>query len=1236
MRLGIIAAAEASPSASDPNVGERDATLMRERLALEDLGFVVHTLDPAVDMAEQLDGLLADYAGQLDDVLLYASSLVAVVDDGECFLCLDPAEPDVGDALRDVAGALAQRALGGTLLIVDARFDDPQADRALMQQVVDAIHACAVSDHGPVELIVAARPAGAHLERIPSRLTAALLEAIDGVEGPISAREAYVAAIQAADLGGWPNAVGYVPAAASLQLRDPALTPSMRVPPILAASQPPAAPAPAPASTPAQAAPATSPAPAAATAPATAPAAAVPSSPPAPPAAAAGLRSEALTPVPVPAQPPVDEPSAAPTSEPAVASSQPPAASAPKPPFGEAPAGDGETPTEPIQPVAPVVADAPAAAPADGFDPPPAAAIPEGFGPPSSSNPPAAPAAGFEPPPAAVGAAGTVQPVSGLAPPSSIPTEPPPAKPARRRKRRSRPRRPAPPSERCEVATVSLPVRKKPRPSDFPLPKVVVSARVDPRKKPTLRKIDADGLEVPDFLKETQAEGPAAKRVDGETAPQDSDAPAALDSAIEIDVETELEPVGPPGPAPKRKPPQPEEPPIPSKKLSDWTVEDFIEAGDAQLAAGFVDKALADYKKGLGKLGTATTPVRAEIYVRMAELMRKRGKTRVAISNFEKALAIVADDRRALMGVLELHAEQENWRAVQSVEDRYLDGLTEDDDERLAQLLAFGDRWCEIAKDDKRAKERFLQATKSHPKRIEPLQKLLGIYERQKSLEHVLDTKRRIAALVDDPSKRARVYFELGEYCMFEVSREEDAFAAFELALDSDPTMLEALEVLATALAEHQEWAEIERIYAKMCGVFVERDDEASKVVLAQLYDKQALLYRDHLEDPEMALKALQNELEIVPDRLAARLLAAGVAAELERPAEELVQLRWAAELSPRRLETYQRLFALGQLHDERETSFLAASVCVLLGEASEAQRGVYDEHRVEGVPMHHHPMRPEAWAWLRLRRRDASVDRIMRAVAPAILRVRILQLESDNKLPSLPSAGLQDPKTSTISAVRSLSWGCQYLGMEAPAIYLAEDSDVTLDAPFAKHQSTIIGRGALSGRSMGQLAFLVGRHLALRLPEHELVAHIQSIDEISACFLASLKLVLGQAPPSSVPAKAIDTLASMIEQHQTELEREALDSAVRQFVEANGRVNLTAWVASVELCATRAGYLLCGDLQTAAEVVRKEGDQPFATTEQRIDDLCAFAVSGANLKLRQELGSSIGGSEGLPPLTKR
>jgi len=789
------------------------------------------------------------------------------------------------------------------------------------------------------------------------------------------------------------------------------------------------------------------------------------------------------------------------------------------------------------------------------------------------------------------------------------------------------------------VATVSLPVRKKPRPSDFPLPKVVVSARVDPRKKPTLRNIETSGLETPDYLKETQAEGPAAKRA---AEPPHDQVEAAPDSHDDIEIDTEIdgeiEPIGPPGPAPKRAVPEPEEPAVkrPSKKPADWTVEDYIEAGDNELAAGFVDKALADYKKGLGKLGTATTPLRAEIYVRMAELMRKRGKIRVAISNFEKALAIVSTDARALKGLLELHAAQQNWRAMHGVEDRYLAGLPKEDDTRLEQLLAFGDRWRELAKDDKRAKERYLQARDDYPKQIEPLRRLLLVFEQQKAIEHVLDTRRRIAALVDDPAQRARVYFELGEYCMFEVSREEEAFAAFELALDSDPTMLEALEVLATALAEQQEWGEIERVYAKMCGVFVERDDETSQAVLAQLYNKQALLFRDHLEDPDSALKALEGELAIVPKRLGARLLAADVAAELERPADELVHLRWAAELSPRRIETYQRLFLLGRQHDEPETAFLGASVCALLGEASETELSFYNEHRVEGVPMHHRPMRPEAWAWLRLRERAASVDRIMRAVAPAVLRIRILQLEADKKLPPLPSSGPQDAKASTISAVRSLSWGCRHLGMEPPAIYVAEDSDVALEAPFAKHQSTIIGRGALSGRSMGQLAFLVGRHLALRLPEHELVAHIQSIDELSACFLAALKVVLGQAPASSVSAKAIDALATLIEQNQTETERKALQSAVEQFGEAGGRVNLSAWVASVELCATRTGYVLCGDLQTAVDVIREEGDRPFATVEQRIDDLCAFAVGGANLKLRQELGSSIGSAEELPALTQR
>jgi tetratricopeptide (TPR) repeat protein len=656
------------------------------------------------------------------------------------------------------------------------------------------------------------------------------------------------------------------------------------------------------------------------------------------------------------------------------------------------------------------------------------------------------------------------------------------------------------------------------------------------------------------------------------------------------------------------------------KKYTDWTVEDHIAAGDRYFAKEDLDNAHGELKKALGKLGTAATPARAEIYIRIAQILRKQGNGRVAVSNFEKALGIVPNDLRALGGLIELHAEQGNWRSVFAVEDKLLASLPSGGPERLAELLSFGDRALGRG-DANQAKARFIQARDEYPRDLRPLEKLQAIFEEQKAIEHVLDNKRRIAALLDDPSARARAYLELGQYCLASVQSEEEALAAFELALDSDPTLLQALEVLAGALAESQEWAELERVYRKMIRAFTERQDGSSRTVLAELHRKLALLYRDHLEDPEQALAALDGELAIRPYDLSGQLLAAEISDELAQPAKTLVYLRKAAEVDPTRVETYRRLYALGHKHGEPETSFLAASVTVARGKAEARETATYERHKVDGVPPHKRPIRREAWSWLRDRHHDPVVDRVMSAVAPAVLRTRVLQLEERGKLPPLPER--QDPKTSTVSVVRSIGWASQFLAVDAPAIYIDDKVDVALSSRFAKHQTTIIGRSALRGKNLGELAFLVGRHLALRTPEHELVAHMQSIDELSACFLAAIKLVLGAAPAGPL-STIVDNLARLLATQQTDEERAALDAAVRKLAQRGDQLNLGEWVASVERCATRAGYLLCGDLCTAVAMVESEGDSPFSTAQSRVDDLCAFAVSGSHMKLRQELGSSL------------
>jgi tetratricopeptide (TPR) repeat protein len=676
-------------------------------------------------------------------------------------------------------------------------------------------------------------------------------------------------------------------------------------------------------------------------------------------------------------------------------------------------------------------------------------------------------------------------------------------------------------------------------------------------------------------------------------------------------------------------------PPVPKarKRAADMTVEDHLEAGDLARSLGHLDESVAHYKKGLAKLGTEVTPERAAIYMRLGHVMRAKGNLRVAVSNFDKALGITPNDRDALAALIELNAEQGNWRGVNNAEQKFLAGA-DDGPDKLAMLLASGDRWLTRAEDKRRAKERYAQARDEFPDDVEPLRRLVRIYDAEGAHDYALEARRTIAEMASDPRERAQVYFELGELCLDELGKEAEAYAAFEQALDADPTMLNVLEVLATALADHQEWGELERIYHKMVEKFSSRaSDEATQTVLAELHHRRALLYRDHLEDPEHALESIDHEIALRPGQLSTRIMAAELAAEIGDGPRALDHLRAAASLEPTRAETYRQLFALGQRFDAPEIAFQAASVLHVLDLAGDRERIVYQEHRTD-VPPHARPLPPEAWALLR-EERDTSVEEVMRAVAPAVLRTRVKQLSADGKLPELPEEFRQDPATSTVSAVRSLNWAARYLGVACPDIYVDPKTDATFQAPFAHAQSTVVGKGAhaqstvvgkgaLSGRTLCELAFLAGRHLGYRLPEHELVAHLNTVDELTLCFLAALKLVLGKAPVSGAVAEAVDTFGKLLSSQQTPEERESLIAAVDRFSEAGGRVSLNEWIRAVELCCHRAGLIMCGDLRVAVALLEEEGDSPYLTVKQRVDDLCAFAVSKAYARLRLELGSSL------------
>jgi tetratricopeptide (TPR) repeat protein len=181
-RLALIATPRLVPD-RPPLPGALDGDLVRSRLPLDDTRFRVVDLDPAVDLAEQIDVLLEREAPGADDsVVLYASGAAALSDAGEFFLCLDPANPDTGDAIADVAAVFRDRAAGAVLFVLECRHAADEADPFRSATVVAAAKDSLKGVAPGIALLIGARPAAEGAEELPSPFTRVLVETIDDVD----------------------------------------------------------------------------------------------------------------------------------------------------------------------------------------------------------------------------------------------------------------------------------------------------------------------------------------------------------------------------------------------------------------------------------------------------------------------------------------------------------------------------------------------------------------------------------------------------------------------------------------------------------------------------------------------------------------------------------------------------------------------------------------------------------------------------------------------------------------------------------------------------------------------------------------------------------------------------------------------------------------------------------------------------------------------------------------------
>ncbi len=679
-----------------------------------------------------------------------------------------------------------------------------------------------------------------------------------------------------------------------------------------------------------------------------------------------------------------------------------------------------------------------------------------------------------------------------------------------------------------------------------------------------------------------------------------------------------------PAPAPSVPPqpaPEPKEEPAPEPP-KEPTYADHVAQGDA-LAAGDAEGALAEYKKALLLVLPSQKEERADVYVRIGQVKRRQDKRREAISNFDKATQISPSHQGALEEIAKLSADERDWRGVAQAEEKILAAIERPAD-RFTRLVEFGDRWANVAYDIERARSAFQRAREIQPDDLDVLARLVRIHEATGAEQEAFSLKVEIADKTADGPARAEQYFVLGKRCIDERKDEDAALAFFEKALDADPKALEPLALAASVLADRQEWSELETTYRRMLA----RADRIQETAIRgrlrwELHRLLGQLFRDHLEDAEGALRAFEQAIADRPDDLATRQTAAELARDLGKWDTARVHLQACARLDPMVVQTYHDLFDVFQKLKRPDQAWAAASVTAQLGHADQRERFIYDEGKTDGPPKPTRALQEDGWDLLRDAARDHAVEGVLEAITKAAIEAKLLDLRDKGRLPTLDPAAQQDPKKSTVSIVRSFAWASHLLGVSMPAVYLRDDAQVGLAAVIAEEPSVIAGAGVLRGKTLTELAFAAGRHLGYHFGAHRLLLYYPVIDDLAACFLAAVRVVMPSASVSARMEKTVTAMASRVEPLLDAKARAALERAVVAFEAAGSRADLNAWIGAVERCSTRAGYLLCNDLRTVATSVAAEG-AGILTVEEKMVDILSFTVSEELHALRDELGIAI------------
>lgn len=435
-------------------------------------------------------------------------------------------------------------------------------------------------------------------------------------------------------------------------------------------------------------------------------------------------------------------------------------------------------------------------------------------------------------------------------------------------------------------------------------------------------------------------------------------------------------------------------------------------------------------------------------------------------------------------------------------------------------------------------------------------------------------------------------------------------------ALGLDRTRIKNLEAALQAAYEA-------RHHVRIRDESAEEDAPASLVLgpQAAANPRVALLER-RVQELQQKVADLARELAEARSQVAVEVDLSNLAASggpVEHPVDERADdLTRRLHGNPRDVEALHALYRVHERAGDQDRRWLVSQALVYLDAAHHGERETYARGRVEGLIKPTHSVSSEGHKLLFHPDEEVLTGQIFAVIAPAVLLGRISTLRRDRVLPKLDPQARQDPKMSTLQAVRCFSWAGAILGLGSPPLYADPEYPGSVEMVPGVPPAARLGRSALSGRSPFELAFIAGRHLSYLREQHFIRLLVTTIADLEDLFLAALSIANANIPLSSEIRQRVEPLARAIEPVLDPAAIDHLRGHFFRFLDEGGRTNLRRWATAADRTAARAGLLLANGLDAAHAVF--ESEDP-ASVDSKMDDLIVFSVGDRYARLRRQIG---------------